>query len=464
MILPSFLGGTYRSRIHSLKRSRTVNLIPSLDESRVNDGIKAVGGFIRTPGLTSFVTGLDGSVRGLHAVGGRLFAVAGTKFYEISKSGVATSRGTVMSDTRRAFMADNSNGELFIQNGSHGYVFSLSSNTLTVVTHATFKDVYGGCIFRDGYIVRVIQGKNEWQFSALNDASTWQGLNGRSRTTDPLIGISITGTNLWLFGTEHTEARYNSGSSSVWDAVSHGLMGVGLEAPESLASLGQVPYWLGRSAGGLMACRAGSDAGFERISTNALENEWSSYGANAKTAWAYAYGDRGGGFYVLSFPDAEATFVYDSRTGFWHEEGQSYTEADGYEHVEGRCHAFFDGKHLVGARSGGAIYQIDPDSDTLTGTDPVRWMRLVPSFMAEHRRVFHHKVTLELDDPANHPVSLRYSNDNADSFSSARAGVLDEYRVWNRLGQSRVGRIYEFAGSTDVGLTQAYIKVNYGAE
>ena len=474
MILKSFLGGTYRSQIHSLKRSRTVNLIPTLDESR-DDPIKAVGGFVRSPGLRALVSGLDGPVRGMHLATDpsglaatdratpRLFAVAGAKLYEIKSDWTAVVRGALMADTRRAHMVSNANGQVFIQNGTHGYVYTLATNILTLVVASAFEDTYGGCVYRDGYIVRALEGSNRWQFSALNNALLWEGLNARSRTNDPIIGISITGTNLWLFGSEFTEARWNSGSTTVWDTVPHGLMGVGLDAPESLASLGQVPYWLGRSDGGLMVCRAQGDAGYERISTNALETEWSSYGADVKTAWAYAYGDRGGGFYVLSFPGRSRTFVYDTRTGFWHEEGQLYTADAGYQHVEGRCHAFFNGEHLVGSRQIGAIYAIDHAANTLTGVDPIRWMRLVPAFLAEHRRVFHHRVELEMDDPGAHPVSLRYSDDNGGSYSASRAGVLDEHRAWKRLGQSRAGRLYEFSGVTDVKLTQAYLNVNYGA-
>ncbi len=463
-----FLGGTYRSQIHSLKRQRTVNLVPTIDESSRSE-VESVGGFVRTPGLTSFATGLGAAVRGLHVAGSRLFAVAGTTLWEIDSSGTVTSRGPVQTDTKRAYLADNANGELFVQSGTIGYCFNLSTNALTVVTDNQFESGYGPAVYRDGYIVRVLEGQNRWQFTALNTAADWQGLNARSRTNDTLQGIAITGTVLWLFGTEYTEARYNSGSTSVWDPVPHGLMGVGLEAPESLASIGQVPYWLGRTVdGGLMVCRASGDSSFERVSTNALEAEWTTYGADARKAWAYAYTDAGAAFYVLSFPASgqQATFVYDARTGFWHEEGQSWTAGGGYEHVEGRCHAFFAGKHLVGSRQGGTVYEIDHDSDTLVGTDPVRWMRMVPAVQAQNRRVFHDRVALELDEPGAHPVTLRYSDDHGVTWSSPLQGAPlqggDEFRQWKRLGRSRAGRLYEFSGETDVRLANAYLELRVG--
>ena len=456
--LAGFLGGTYRSRVHSLKLSRTVNLIPTLDESRMQDAIKAVGGFVRTPGLASFATGLGGPVRGMHVVDGRLFAVAGTTLWELDSAGMPTDRGTVVSDTRRAYLADNANGQLFVQVGATGYVLTLATHTLTVVTATAFQGAYGPCVFRDGYIVRVLADDNLWQYSHLNDASAWHGLNARSRTNDPLRGIAVTGTNIWLLGSEVTEARYNAGTSSVWAAVPHGLMGVGLEAAESLAMLGQIPYWLGRSAGGLMVCRGSGDATFERISTNALEDEWSSYAAaDIAGATAYAYADSGAAFYVVSFGGAaHATFVYDARTGFWHEEGQFYASS-GYQHVEGQCHAWFGGQHLLGSRRTGDVFAVDAASDTLTGSDTVRWMRLVPSQMAAHRRVFHRRVSLEMDNPASNPVSLRWSDDNGVAWSAGRSGVMDGHLAWKRLGQSRTGRLYEFSGSTHVRLTQAYL-------
>ena len=78
--------------------------------------------------------------------------------------------------------------------------------------------------------------------------------------------------------------------------------------------------------------------------------------------------------------------------------------------------------------------------------------------------MFHHEVSIEMDSPDVHAVSMQFSNNNGESYSDPRAGVFDERRLWKRLGQSRLGRIYEFSGSTNAKLTQGYIRVNYGAD
>jgi hypothetical protein len=83
-------------------------------------------------------------------------------------------------------------------------------------------------------------------------------------------------------------------------------------------------------------------------------------------AIAWAYQDEGHSFYVLLLPTPPprdafgvdwTTWVYDVATGVWHERALwDDTRLRWLPHY-GRCHAYAIGKHLIGDRASGVIYE-----------------------------------------------------------------------------------------------------------
>ncbi|WP_460918270.1 hypothetical protein, partial [Staphylococcus aureus] len=70
----------------------------------------------------------------------------------------------------------------------------------------------------------------------------------------------------------------------------------------------------------------GSSYQAHRISTNAIENEIRGY-ANITDAIGMIYQTEGHVFYVLTFPSADATWVYDKATQLWHQ--RCWTDTQG---------------------------------------------------------------------------------------------------------------------------------------
>ena len=95
MRYPNFCGGTYQSWSPNAAAERSINLYPEMVETPSG---KSRVGLYGTPGLSVFCTLGTSPVRGLWAGEGRLFAVAGSHYYEISSGGVATDRGDVGDD------------------------------------------------------------------------------------------------------------------------------------------------------------------------------------------------------------------------------------------------------------------------------------------------------------------------------------------------------------------------------
>lgn len=482
MILPGFLGGSYEQEHVSLDTQRTMNLYPVLDEGQT--ATKAVAGFRAVPGIAAFASGLDGPPRAMLVERDRLLVVGSETLYEVSATGTVTSRGSVALDGRRAYLTSNGTdggGQVLVKSGASGYIFDLAANTLTAVSDVDFLSAYGPVWYRDGYFFNLQEGENAWQISALNDGSSWDGgdVAAKSITHDPLRAGCAVGRVIWLLGQYTTEPWYNNGATFPWTPVSGALIEIGIHAPASLATLGGQPYWIGSSErGALGAYRASSETTAERISTNAIERIWAGYETLAD-AVGWAYSVEGHAFYVVTFPDI-ATWVFDARTGFWHERGLWVPETSRYTPYEGRCHAYYAGRHLVGSIRSGAIYALSETTETEAATAARRWLRRVPAFQAEHRVTRHHKLSLDLvagvgtrgtGAGADPVIGMRYSNDSGRTWSverTMRMGAQGETTTvpeWHRLGQSRTGRAYEFTGSCPVPtlLTNAYTEVSYGA-
>jgi hypothetical protein len=161
----------------------------------------------------------------------------------------------------------------------------------------------------------------------------------------------------------------------------------------------------------------------------------------------------------MNFPTANKTWVYDVASKLWHERDW-WNQATGlYERIRNRVHCFAFGKHLVGDRETGVVYE-----ENLTTYDDngvhIQWRRRAPYLSNESKRVFYPRLDLEIEvgqgisgDPRTAPtVVLRTSDDYGSTWGrdmSASLGAQGEYgrRVyWPWLG-SGYGRVFELAGA-----------------
>jgi hypothetical protein len=103
----------------------------------------------------------------------------------------------------------------------------------------------------------------------------------------------------------------------------------------------------------------GDGSSIQSISTFALEYAIGQYG-DISTATAFAFQFGGHSLYVLNFPNASTTWVYDAATGAWSE--WDYTKPQGgIGRFSGEWHCFAGSKHIVGDYENGNIYEMqDP--------------------------------------------------------------------------------------------------------
>ncbi|CAB4168711.1 Bacteriophage P22, Gp10, DNA-stabilising [uncultured Caudovirales phage] len=463
-VFQGFIGGAYRARSLNFDAQRCVNLYPEKSDSGTS---KAIACLIGTPGLTTWANLSGQCVRGMRKFSDRYaFVVVGQNVYRIDSDGSFQLTGIIQYSNTPVYM--ESNGTLiFMATGPKGYIINPATNTLTEFTHAAFTGA-GRVGFLNGSFV----------FNQPNTGKFW-AMEPYSTTLDPLsfftaegspdniVTLLVDHTEIWLFGTETTEVWYYTGdtSTAAYRRIDGAFFEQGCAAAGSVDqmvdSLGVgAVYWLSANDSGQgMVFRA---TGFqpERISTHAIERAIASYD-DISDAVAWTYQQEGHSFYVLNFPSANATWVYDSTTGMWHE--RAWRQYDGkLGRHRGNCHMFFGRRNLVGDWQNGNIYDMDLDTYSDDGNSIVR-LRASPHLSQGNMVIGHSSVLFEMETgtglqqgQGKDPKALiRWSDDGGHNWSSQREssiGKVGSYKTQvreTRLGKSK-DRVYELSISDPI--------------
>jgi hypothetical protein len=467
---PNFVGGTYQSRFPNLAADRSINLYPEASEAGT---ARSKAMLVGTPGLANFTTGLAGAVRGLWAGGANLcYAVAGSKLYSIAANGTATLLGDVGDDGKPVQMFATQ-AELFIVSAGKGWRWGGTS-----VQPVYYKDTQTQLnakagAFLDGYFLVIDPSESPIRFrhSAPFDASSWDQLDFASKeaNADGLVMMLADHADLYLFGTDTTEVwRRNADPDPAafpWQPAAGAFMQYGNRAPWATVRLpGGVGWLSGDPRGQLIAVYA---QGYQpkRVSTHAVEAAWAAYTSPAD-AEAYTYSEDGHYFWVITFPNDDATWVYDVTTGLWHERAR--WDGSQFRRHRSRGHAFVHGKHLVGDYAAGTIYEMSLALTSDAGA-AIRRLRRAPYLVDQETRVFHHRFELVLEVSAAVDVTLQWSDDGGKTFNAGKtintgAPSSDQRIIWRRLGEAR-HRVYQTtitSSNARVALLDAQLRLTQG--
>jgi hypothetical protein len=474
--LPGFASGAYTSGSVNADCQSCVNLYPEKIESGagVNDQVLYL-----TPGLSLFATLPTSPVRGIWIGESRCFAVAGDTLYEVFSDATYTDLGDVGDDGKPVQMFPNGNQLVIISDGL------LYCHTGTELVQPTFDGdtapvtaVKGA--FLDSYFIVIDAPDAEdaasvrrFRHSAPLDGTLWDALDFASKEgyPDQLWALLADHEDLWLFGSQTTEVWRNNYSTAPtsfpWERDPGAFIHYGLLAewtPSRLA--GGIAWLAGDPRGNAVAYRA---QGYQpqRISTHAIEQEWATY-STVNDAESYSYTENGHHFWVLNFPTANRTWVYDATTNLWHRRGWWNGTTLGRHRA--RCHGFVFGKHLVGDWENGKIYEMSTSLYDDDGT-AIHWERTCPHNAEEDVRIFHSRMELDMEKAtgSDFAVTLSWSNDAGHTFTTgktATTGSSGEHRkrvVWNRIGSAR-DRVYRFSGATSakIALINAYLSAQAG--
>lgn len=448
-----FIGAAYAARSVNIDAQRCVNLYPEVSGSGTS---KSPVALIGTPGLRMFASLPEsGGTRGaLRPASGSAVVVCGAFVYRVDSTGTATAvAGSLMTNTGTVSMADNGQ-VVVIVDGPYGYWLDLATSTLTQITDSAF---YGAdrVAYIDGYFIFNRPGTQQFYLSSLF-AQTFDSLDFASAegAPDKLISLLADHRELWLFGDSSTEVFFNSGNADFpFERIQGAFIEVGCAAVHSVAKLDNSVFWLGKDDKGQGTVWKANGYQPARISTHALETALASY-SQIDDAVAWVYQQEGHAFYVLNFPAADRTWVFDAATGLWHERAWHDTYGNQRRH-RGACHMAFAGENIVGDWENGNLYALDLNTATDNG-DAIHRIRAAAHVAdADYRNQFHRSLQIDMEtgvglqsgQGSDPQAMLQWSDDGGHTWSNehwASIGQVGKYKTrvrWRRLGRSR-DRVY----------------------
>ena len=484
------LGSSYVARSVNAADNRCVNLFPEI----VPEAGKEPAFLQRCPGLRLVATVGPGPIRGMWPFGDYLYVASGGELLRVDGNYDTTFLGYI-DGSGPVSMVDNGT-QLFIACNPSGFIYNSNTGAFAQITDPDFPGaVTVGYI--DGYFVFNQPNSQRFWVTSLNDGTSVDPLDFASAEGNPdnVVALNVNHREIWLFGTSTIEIWYNAGLADFPLArIDGAFMELGCLAPYSIAKLDNSVFWLGADARGNGVVYRNRGYNGQRISTHAVEWQIQQYDV-LNDAVAYTYQQDGHSFYVLTFPTADATWVYDVSTGAWHERAGW----DGVNFVRHRsnCQANFNGEILVGDWLLGLIYAFDPEvySDNNATQRWLRSWRALPTGQNNLKRTAHHTLQLDCEsgvgvldaetflllaensdfltlengdyisstnaaplrgvDPQ---IMLRWSDDGGHTWSNehwAGMGKIGEYNrrvFWRRLGMTLKlrDRVYEISGTDPV--------------
>ena len=386
------LGSAYTARSVNAADNRMINLFPEI----IPEGGHTPAFLNRAPGLKLEVTVGTGPVRGLWTFGGYAYVASGNTLYKLDSEYNITTLGTLANDGPVSMTDDGT----YLAVACNGPTFYYNSVT-DVFGQITDVDFPGALTisYLGGYFVFIEPNSQKVWTAELLDPTSVDPLSFASAEGSPdgLVSSITDHSEVWLFGTNSVEVWYNAGTADFpLQRIQGAFNEIGCAATYSVAKLDNGLFWLGADARGRgIVYRANGYTG-TRISTHAVEWQIQQYG-DISDAIAYTYQQDGHAFYVLTFPTADRTWVYDVATQAWHERA-SFTNGDFGRH-RSNCQMSFGQKIIVGDYQNGNLYSFDLEIYA-DGPRVQKWLRswrALPTGTNNLNRTAQHSLQLDAE-------------------------------------------------------------------
>jgi hypothetical protein len=439
-----FVGPSYEARSSNVDAQRTLNCFTEFDNASPRAPVALYG----TPGLRKVAELGFGPIRGSIAENGLVWLVSGNTVYKMAAGYVVTTVGTIATSEGLVCLASNGS-QLILLDGVAGYIVDMTLNTVAVISDVDFPNGVKRCAYSDGYfIVTGKDGSQQFWISSILDGTAWNGLDFASAegAPDNTIGLIVDHRELWLFGDTSAEVWVNTGDATFpFQRSGNVFIEHGCAAAASVAKLDNTVFWLGGGETGPGIVWRANGYTPMRVSTHAIEFAIAKYG-DVSDAYAMTYQQEGHGFYVLSFPSAGKTWVYDVSTQMWHERAYSHPNTGVETQWRPSCHAMLGAEHIMGDGLDGRLYVLDMDYFTDDGDNILR-LRTAATQEQLQTRLFFNELQVDMqtgvggDGPAT--LMLRYSNDGGHSWSNvkeASVGLTGQYGARARFQRLGAGR------------------------
>lgn len=380
-----------------------------------------------------------------------------------------TAVGTLLTSTGPVRMRDNGLGGVvcLVDGSQNGYYYVYGSAGSAVGVVGTFTRIVDpnflgstmiACI--DGWWIFNQPGTqkfytNSAPYSTAYNASYYAYKDAFS---DSLVGVMESKEELWLIGSQTTEIWYDAGGQYFpFQRLVGTLLQVGCSAAQTIArySIGGNDglIWLGQSDRGTNVVIRTVGFSYEVVSTPAVSDAITQM-STISDAFAYTYQADGHEFYVLTFPTADQTWVYDGTLPpelAWHQRLSYDPYAQQFHRHRSNSYMLFNNLNIVGDYQNGTIYNYTRSAYS-DAAWPIYARRRSPFIWTEERtRVFMQSLQIEFAPGVGLPSGtwtnpqafLSISRDYGTTYGppvSQPIGQQGQYVnrcLWRKLGWSR---------------------------
>jgi hypothetical protein len=449
-----FVGPTYQSQSKNADQQRSINCYVEMD----NNSPRAPVALYGTPGTVSKVTFSTSGYRGSYRQNGYGWFVYGQSAYRLSTDLTVLKLGDLKTGTGRVGITGNGI-QLLIVDGAAGYLVDTTTSTLTVITDTDFPNGVTMADYADQYFIVSGDSSGKFYISSLLDGAQWDSTEFASAEGSPdiTVGHIVDHLELWLFGQNSIEIWQDTGNADFpFQRTPNAFLEVGCASKWTICKLDNSIFWLGQNDRGAGIIYRVNGYTPVRVSDFGVENAIQRY-STISDAYAFTYQQLGHDFYVITFPTAGVTWVYDVANNLWHE--RAYYEPDGSGLTQWRCagHLYFSSMNLCGDYENGNLYSLEPDVNTDNG-GILKRVRVTQALEKEQARIIYHKLQIDMETGVSKTgqdasLMLRFSNDGHtwSGIKSAGVGKTGEYGkrvIYRRLGQGR-NRLWEISMTDD---------------
>ena len=323
------------------------------------------------PGLTSWKdTGTSLSVDGLywwdeqHCV----LAVSNKRVWKITDSAGTMTELTGSTDLGASapvtFATDGT--KCVMANGGKMVYTDLA--TLTTMADVDAPTVVTHVAYLDGYLLANQVGTATFQFSSPTDITAWNALDFAAADGEPdkVVAMKVGFREVILIGRTAVEFWIDDGVTP-FARLDGSVQSYGCSAPYSLAKVGNTWMWLDHER------RLVNLQGRAVTPVSSPYDRVIQQYASVDDAIAYTVSVEGYPLYVLNFPTAGQTLIYNYVTQKWSKWGYWNTGTATYGRFRGNayCYARDWNLHLVGDWANGLIYKFERTAFTDNG-NPIR--------------------------------------------------------------------------------------------
>lgn len=460
-----FIGQAYEAASVTQDTQALINWYPEIDSAksqgdRDHTAERGIMALYPTPGLVTRLQLSFGEVRGFHVMPGgqMLLTVSGSTVYRVDTGFNKVIIGNIGTAIGKVFFADTISGTegsiAYLVDGVNRYTYTVNTQVLDNVGLLDGGFVGASvCDEVDNYIFYNRPETNQWGCTDLSSGvSNALNVGSKIGSTDNIVCLIADHRQVLVLGEETSERWVDVGSINFpFSPIPGTAMQHGCQAQNSVARLGEGIAFLAQDDRGT-ATVVTWGANFpapSRISTFAIENSIQGY-AVTSDAIGMSYTQAGHEFYVLTFPTADVTWVYDVSTQLWHRRAWRDPDSNVKHRHRANCLVPFAGAILAGDFENGKVYELSQSTYTDDG-DPLVCVRRCRHLTKDLNRQFFHWLQIQFqpgvglqegqgDDPE---CVIRWSDDGGFTWSNDHVitlGKVGDYKHRAKITRMGWGR------------------------